>query len=184
MVHRRGSVPQVSPALIGHRASVGSSVSHADWSRVNGAVDKLPGGVWIDYIGQGLEDGQSIVAVPVTGSLVSSTLFCCRDVTCIARSSLNWSVCGTDWVLPAGYQVLLQEIAECWTMDADGFSVVEIMRVSHLGWNCMSHGMRRRQWWVFRRLVRCRCGTATWSWPSYGGAQCRGVPSGRACLRT
>ena len=25
---------------------------------------------------------------------------------------------------------------------------------------------------------------ATWTWPSYGGAQCRGAPSGRARLRT
>ena len=51
----------------------------------------LIGGVWIDYIRQGLEDGQSIVAVPVT-------LFSC---------------------------LVLLEIAECWTMDADGFSVVD-----------------------------------------------------------
>ena len=127
----RGTLPEtcsagrISLALIGHRASVGGSVSHADWWRVNGAVDKSPGGVWIDYIRQALGDSQSIVAVPVTGSLVSPTLFSCRDVTCTARSSLHWTVCGTDWVLPAGYQVLLQELVECWTMDADGFSIVD-----------------------------------------------------------
>ena len=40
-------------------------------------VDILPGGFWIDYIRPGLEDGQSIVAAPVTGSLVSSALFSC-----------------------------------------------------------------------------------------------------------
>ena len=100
----RGTLPEacsagrISLALIGHRTSVGGSVSHADWSRVNGAVDKSPGGVWIDYIRQALGDSQSIVAVPVTGSLASPTLFSCRDVTCTARSSLHWTVCGTDWI--------------------------------------------------------------------------------------
>ena len=61
---------KISLALIGHRASVGGSVDCADWSRVDGAVDISPGGVWIDYIRPGLEDGQSIVSRPVTGSLV------------------------------------------------------------------------------------------------------------------
>ena len=114
-----------SLALIGHRASVGGSVSHADWSRVIGADYTSPGGVWIDYIRQALGDSQSIVAVPVNGSLVSPTLFSCRDVICTARSSLYWTVCGTDWVLPAGYQVLLLKFVECWIMDADGFSIVD-----------------------------------------------------------
>ena len=27
--------------------------------------------------------------------------------------------------MPAGYQVLLQNYVECWTMDADGFSIVD-----------------------------------------------------------
>ena len=112
-------------ALIGHRASVDGSVSHADWSHVIGAVDASPGGVWIDYIRQALGDSQSIVAVPVTGSLVSPALFSCRDAICTARSSLYWTVCGTDWVLPAGYQVLLLEFVECWIMDPDGFSIVD-----------------------------------------------------------
>ena len=58
-----------SLALIGRRASVGGSVGLADWPRVLGAVDKPPGGVWIDFIRQALEDSQSIVAVPVTGHL-------------------------------------------------------------------------------------------------------------------
>ena len=123
----RGILPEtcsaggISLTLIGHRASVGGSVSHADWSRVIGAVDTSPGGVWIDYIRQALGDSQSIVAVPVTGSLVCSILFSCRDITWTARSSLSRTVGGTDWVLPAGYQLLLQEIAEYCTMDADGF---------------------------------------------------------------
>ena len=104
-------------------------MSHADWSCVIGAVDTSPGGVWIDYIRHALGDSQSIVAVPVTGSLVSPTLFSCRDVICTARSSLYWTVCGTEWVLPAGYQVLLLKFVECWIMDADGFSIVD----SHAG---------------------------------------------------
>ena len=119
------SAGRILLTLIGHRASVGGSVSHADWSHVIGAVDMSPGGVWIDYIKQALGDSQSIVAVPVTGSLVSPTLFSCRDAICTARSSIYWIVCGTDWVLPAGYQVLLSEFVECWTMDADGFSIVD-----------------------------------------------------------
>ena len=100
-------------------------MSHTDWSLVNGVVDKSPGGVSMEYIRQVLEDRQIIVAVPVTGSLISATLFSCRDITCTAISSLNWTVCGTDWVLPAGYQVLLQEITECWIIDADFISVVD-----------------------------------------------------------
>ena len=92
---------------------------------MDGAVDISPGGFRIDYIRPGLEDGQSIVAAPVTGSLVSSTLFSCRDVSYTARSALIWTFCGTDWVLPAGYKVLLQKLSERWTMDADGLSVVD-----------------------------------------------------------
>ena len=112
-------------ALIGRRASVGCSVGLAVWPLVLGAVDKPPGGVWIDFIRQALEDSQSIVAAPVTGSLVSPTLFSCRNAICSDRSSIYCIVCGTDWVLPAGYQVLLPEYFECGTMDADGFSIVD-----------------------------------------------------------
>ena len=90
-----------------------------------GAFDTSPGGVWIDYIRQALGDSQSIVAIPVTGSLVSPTLFSCRDVICTSRASIYWTACDTDWVLPAGYQLLLQEIAEYCTMDAEGFSAVD-----------------------------------------------------------
>ena len=85
-----------SLALIGRWASVGGSVGLADWTRVLGAVDKPPGGVWIDFIRQALEDSQSIVAVPVTGSLVSPTLFSCRD-----------AICTTIDIRYIGYQVLL-----------------------------------------------------------------------------
>ena len=75
------SAGRISLALIGHRASVGGSVGCADWSRMDGAVDISPGGLWINYIRPGLEDGQLIVAASVTGSVVSSTLFSCRDGT-------------------------------------------------------------------------------------------------------
>ena len=119
------SAGRISLTLIGRRASVGGSVSHADWARVIGAVDMSPGGIWIDYISQALGDSQSIVAVPVTGSLVSPTLFSCWDIIFTARSSLYWTICGTDWVLPAGYKVLLLKFAECWIMEGDGFSVVD-----------------------------------------------------------
>ena len=54
----------------------------ADWPCVLGAFDNPPGGVWIDFIRRTVEDSQSIVAVPVTGSLVSPTLFSCRDANC------------------------------------------------------------------------------------------------------
>ena len=102
------SAGRISLSLIGHRASVGGSMSHADWSRVIGAVDTSPGGVRVDYIRQALGDSHSIVAVQVTGSLASPTLLSCRDAICTARSSIYWIVCGTDWVLPAGYQVLFR----------------------------------------------------------------------------
>ena len=61
----------------------------------------------------------------MTGSLVSSTFVQLHAVICTAEYTLNWTFCGTDWVLPAEYQVLLQKIAERWTMDANGFSVVD-----------------------------------------------------------
>ena len=107
-----------SLALIGRRASVGSSEDRADWPCVLG-------GVWINFIRCTLEDSQSIVSVTVTGSLVPPTLFNCRDANSTDRDSIFGIVCGTDWVLPAGYQVFLPEYAECGTMDADGFSIVD-----------------------------------------------------------
>ena len=85
-----------SLALIGRRASVGGSVGPADWPRVLGAVDKPPGGVWIGFIRQALEDRKSIVSVPVTESLVSTIVFSCRDAEYIDRSSRYWIVCDKD----------------------------------------------------------------------------------------
>ena len=123
------SVAGFSLALIGRRAAVGPLWA-VRWAlligpRVLGAVDKPPGGVWIDFIRQALEDSQSIVAVPVTGSLVSHTLCSCQGAFCTTRYSIYWIVCDTDWVLSAGYQVLLPKYVECWTMDTDGFSIVD-----------------------------------------------------------
>ena len=119
------TVKGFSLALNGRRASVGGSVGLADWLCVLGAVDNPPGGVWIDFIRCTVEDSQSIVAAPVTGSLVSPTLFSCRDANCTYRSSIFCVNCDTDWILPAGYQVLLLEHAEGGTMGADGFSMVD-----------------------------------------------------------
>ena len=104
---RRVCTSDAPLALIGRWASVGCSVGVADWPRVLGAVDKPPGGVWIDFIRQALKDSQSIVTVPVTGSLVSPTLFSCWDAICTTIYLIYWIVCDTDWVLSAGYQVLL-----------------------------------------------------------------------------
>ena len=67
------TVKGFSLTLIGRRASVGGSVGLADWLCMLGAVDNPPGGVWINFIRRTAEDSQSIVAVPVTGSLVSPT---------------------------------------------------------------------------------------------------------------
>ena len=96
--------------LIGCRACVGGSVGCSDWPCLDCAVDFSPGGVWIGYIRPGLEDGSLIDAALVTGSLVSSTLFSCRDVYCTAGFSSIWTFCGTDCVLLAGCQVCLRRL--------------------------------------------------------------------------
>ena len=119
------SAGRISLTLIGHRACLGGSVSHSDWSCLDCAVDFSPWGVWIGYIRPDLEDGTLIDAAPVTWSLVASTLFSCRDVYCTAGFSSDWTFCGTDRVLPAGYQMCLHWIAEHWTMAASGASVVD-----------------------------------------------------------
>ena len=93
-----------SLALIGRRASVGGSVGLADWPRVLDAVDKPPGGVWIWLY----KNNKSTICMPVTRSLTSPTVFSCRDADFTDRSSRYWIVCHKDWVLPAEYQVLLQ----------------------------------------------------------------------------
>ena len=66
-----------------------------------------------------MEYRQSIVAVSVTGSLVSPTLFSRRDANCIYRPSILRESCDTDWSLP------LPDHTEGGTMDADGFSIVD-----------------------------------------------------------
>ena len=70
-------------------------------------------------------DSQSIVAVPVTGSLISPTLFSRRDADFSYRYSRYCINCDMDWILPARYQVLLLKHAAGGTMDADGFSIVD-----------------------------------------------------------
>ena len=112
-------------ALIGCRASVGSSEGLADWPCMLGAVDNPPGGVWIDFIRRTVGDSQSIVVVPVTGSLVSPTLFSRRDADFSYRYSRFCVNCDMDWILPVGYRVLLLKHAAGGAMDADGFSIVD-----------------------------------------------------------
>ena len=119
------SAGRISLTLIGCRACVGGSVSCSGWPCLDCVVDFLPGGAWIGYIRPGLEDGSLIDAAPVTGSLVSSTLFSCRDEYCTAGFSSYWTFCGTDCVLLAGCQVFLRQIIEHWNMAANGASVVE-----------------------------------------------------------
>ena len=102
-VHRRpGAFPagRTLLALIGHRASVGGSVGCADCC------------AWMARLTSRPADS-------------GSTIFSCWDVCCTAGSTLTLTFCGTDWVLPAGYQVLFQKISMRWTMDANGLSVVD-----------------------------------------------------------
>ena len=119
------TVKGFSPVLIGRRASVGGSEGHTDWPCALGAVDNPPSGVWIDFIRCTVGDSQSIIAVPVTGSLVSPTLFSRRDADLSYSYSRYCINCDTDWILPAIYQVLLLKHAAGGTMDADGFSIVD-----------------------------------------------------------
>ena len=90
-----------------------------------GAVDNPPGGVCIDFIRRTVGDSKSIVAVPVTGLLVSPTLFSHRDAYCGYIYSRDCINCDTDWILLAIYQVLLLKHTAGGTMDADGFSIVD-----------------------------------------------------------
>ena len=115
----------LSTVSIGRRATVGGSEGLTDWPCAPCAVDNPPGGVWIDFIRRTVGDSQSIVVVPVTGSLVSPTLFSRRDADFAYRYSIDCINCDTDWILPAIYQVLLLKHAAGRTMDADGFSIVD-----------------------------------------------------------
>ena len=99
-------------------ASGGSSGGHTECARVIGAVDMLPGGIWITYIKQALGASQLVVAAPVTGSIVCFILFSRRDITGTVSFPRKWTAGDTDWVLQAGFQVLLQVIAEYCSMDA------------------------------------------------------------------
>ena len=81
----------LSPALIGHRASVGGSAAPADWPCVLGPADSPSGGIWIGFIRCTVEHRQSIVAVTVTGSLGFPTLLSRRDANSVYRSSTLFS---------------------------------------------------------------------------------------------
>ena len=79
-----------------------------------------------------------------------------------------------------------------WTMDADGFSIVDNRAGFTFGVELyyMCHGMRRRWWWIFRRPVLCLCETFwTFSkWLAVATAQQRvtffkgGMPVAFECL--
>ena len=68
---------------------------------------------------------QLVIAAPVTGSLVCFILFSRRDITWTVSFPRKWTAGGTDWVLQAGYQVLLQLIAEYCNMDVVGSSEID-----------------------------------------------------------
>ena len=108
-----------SLALFGRCASVGGSAAPADWPCALSPADSPPGGIWIGFIRHTVEHRQSIVAVSVTGSPVSPTLFSRRDANCICRPSILRENCDTDWSLP------LLDHTEGGAMDADGFSIVD-----------------------------------------------------------
>ena len=123
-----------SLALIGRRASVGGSAAPADWLCALSPTDSPPGGIWIGFIRRTVEHRQSIVAVLVTGSLVSPTLFSRRDANCIYRPSILRENCDTVWSL------LLLDHIEGGAMDEDGFSIVD----NRAGVTFRCHGMRWR----------------------------------------
>ena len=108
-----------SLALIGRHASVDGSAAPADWPCALSPADSPPGGIWIGFIRHTLEHRQSIVAVLVTGSLVSPTSFSRLDANCIYRPSILCENGDTDWSLP------LLDYTEGGAMDADGFSIVD-----------------------------------------------------------
>ena len=62
---------ELSPTVIGRRASVGGSAAPADWPCVLGLADSPPGGIWIGFIRRTVEHRQSIVAVTVTVTVVT-----------------------------------------------------------------------------------------------------------------
>ena len=99
---------------------MGGSEGLTDWPCAPGAVDNPPGGVWIDFLRRTVGDSQSIVAVPVTASLVSPMLFSRRDADFGYSYSTDCINCDTDWILPAKYQVLLLKHTAGRTMGCAG----------------------------------------------------------------
>ena len=85
------SAGRISLTLSGCCACGGGSVDCSDWPRAYCAVDFSAGGVWIGYIRPVLWDISLIDAAPVTGPLVSSALFDCRDMYYTAGFTLCWT---------------------------------------------------------------------------------------------
>ena len=107
------------PTVIGRRASVGGSVAPSDWPCVLGPADGPPGGIWSGFIRHTVEQGRSIVAVTLTGSLRFPKLLRRRDTDSIYRPPKLYEYCDTAWSLP----LLCHTEGEA--MDAAGFSIVD-----------------------------------------------------------
>ena len=88
------------PTVIGRRASVGGSAAPSDWPCVLGPADGSPGGIWSGFIRRTVEQGQSIVAVTVTGSLRFPKLLSRQDTDSIYRPPTLYEYCDTAWSLP------------------------------------------------------------------------------------
>ena len=110
---------EIHPTVIGLRASVGVSAASSDWLGVLGPEDGPPGGIWIGFIRRTVEQGQSIIAVTVTGSLESLALSGRRDADGICRPSALREYGDAAWNLP------LLCRTDGVAMDAAGFSMVD-----------------------------------------------------------
>ena len=124
---------RISLTLTGCSACVGGSVDCSDWPRSDCAVDFSPGEVGIGYIRPGLWNDSLIDAAPVTGSLVYSALFGCLIVFCISVFTLDWTFCGTDVVLLAGFEFYIWRVGDCRKMAMDGVALAEVRAGITLG---------------------------------------------------
>ena len=103
----------------------GGPVDCSDWTRVDCAVDFLPGGVWIGYIRREPWDRSLTDAAPVTGTLAFSALFDCLDVYCAAGFTSCRTFCSMDCVLLAGFGLSLRRVSKYLTMVMEGVALVE-----------------------------------------------------------
>ena len=110
---------ELPPMVMGSRASVGSSAAPSDWLCVLGPANGPPGGIWSGFIRRTVEQGQSSVAVTVTGSLRFPKLLSRRYTDSIYRPPTLHEYCDTAWSLP----LLCHADGEA--MDAAGFSIVD-----------------------------------------------------------